>query len=383
MTFNLSRRGLIAGAAVLMPTAAMSSRAWAQKGLLAPPVSVMTGRTYGPDAPPVSYPDPDVLILSPEANRLFLGHSNIKRVGTGYVWAEGPAWSNQGQYVVWSDVTGDVQYRYIWETGTITPFRSPSYNSNGNTFDMQGRQISAQHFLRRVVRFEHDGTLTVIADSYQGQPLNSPNDIAVHRDGSIWFTDPYYGGQLSEGHPDEGGGPFNPGNMQNGNIGNGMLGIVGSRKQVLPPSVYRVDPSGRIDRVLEGRADLVANGIAFSPDYSKAYICWGRDIAVADVQGEKLGSPRTLTDCMVDGVKCGPDGHRVDVLGNIWSGSTAPVGYAGVTVWNPQGKLIGRVRTPEVVSNVCFAGPKRDFLFMCGSQSVYLLRLNVQGAAIS
>ncbi len=112
-----------------------------------------------------------MLIVSPEANKLFIGHSNIVRLGTGMIWAEGPAWSNQGQYVVWSDVTADVQYRYIWETGEITPFRRPSYNSNGNTFDFQGRQISAQHFLRRVVRFEHDGTLTVIADSYNGQPL--------------------------------------------------------------------------------------------------------------------------------------------------------------------------------------------------------------------
>ena len=297
------------------------------------------------------------------------------------IWAEGPAWSNQGQYVVWSDVTADVQYRYIWETGEITQFRKPTYNSNGNTFDFQGRQISAQHFLRRVVRFEHDGTLTVIADSYNGQPLNSPNDIAVHKDGSIWFTDPYYGGQLSEGHPDEGPGPFTDG-VANGNIGNGMLGIVGSKKQVRPPAVYRVDPSGRIDVVLEGKAELVANGIAFSPDYSKVYLCWGRNLAVAEVEGAKIANLRTFTDCMVDGIKCGPDGHRVDAYGNVWSGSTAPLGYCGVTVWNPQGKLIGRIRLPEVCANVCFCGPKRDHLFMAGSQYAYLLHVGVQGAAI-
>lgn len=378
MTFDLTRRGLVAGAAALLPTAALAQT----KAQLAPLTSIMTGRSYGPDAPPVAYPDPDILILAPEANKLFLGHSNIRRVGTGMIWAEGPAWSNQGQYVVWSDVTGDTQYRYIWETGEITPFRRPTYNSNGNTFDFQGRQISAQHFLRRVVRFEHDGTLTVVADSYNGQPLNSPNDIAVHKDGSIWFTDPYYGGQLSEGHPDDGQGPFTDG-VANGNIGNGMLGVIGAKKQVRPPSVYRVDPSGRIDAVLEGKAGLVPNGIAFSPDYSKVYICWGPNIAEADVQGGKIANLHTFTDCMVDGVKCGPDGHRVDAYGNVWSGATAPLGYCGVTVWNPQGKLIARIRLPEVCANLCFCGPKRDHIFMAGSQSAYLLHVGVQGAAIS
>ncbi len=377
MTFDLTRRTMLAGAAIAAPTAALAQA----KAQLAPLTSIMTGRTYGPGAPPVAYPDPDILITSPEGGKVFIGHSNIRRVGTGMIWAEGPAWSNQGQYVVWSDVTADVQYRYIWETGEITPFRKPTYNSNGNTFDYQGRQISAQHFLRRVVRFEHDGTLTVIADSYNGQPLNSPNDIAVHKDGSIWFTDPYYGGQLSEGHPDEGPGPFTDG-VANGNIGNGMLGIVGAKKQVRPPSVYRVDPSGRIDVVLEGKAGLVANGIAFSPDHSKVYLCWGQSLSVADVQGGKIANLREFTDCMVDGVKCGPDGHRVDAYGNVWSGSTAPLGYCGVTVWNPQGKLIGRIRLPEVCANVCFCGPKRDHLFMAGSQSAYLLHVGVQGAAI-
>jgi len=377
MPFDLSRRTMLAGAATLLPTAALAQN----KPLAAPGTSVLNGRVYGPGAPPINYPDPDVLIVSPEANKLFIGHSNIVRLGTGMVWAEGPAWSNQGQYVVWSDVTADVQYRYIWETGEITPFRRPSYNSNGNTFDFQGRQISAQHFLRRVVRFEHDGTLTVIADSYNGQPLNSPNDIAVHKDGSIWFTDPYYGGQLSEGHPDETAGPFTDG-VANGNIGNGMLGVIGSKKQVRPPAVYRVDPSGRIDMVLEGKPDLVANGIAFSPDYSKVYLCWGRNLAVADVQGEKIANLRTLTDCMVDGVKCGPDGLRCDVDGNIWSASNAgrAVGYSGVLVFNPEGRLIGRIRLPEVCANVAFGGPKGNRLFMAASQSLYAVYVATQGA---
>jgi gluconolactonase len=379
MTDNLSRRLMLAGAAATVPTLAFAQP---KSGGPLPGTSVLNGRTYGPDAPPVNYPDPDVLILSPDANKLFIGHSNIKRVGTGMIWAEGPAWSNMGQYVVWSDVTGDTQYRYIWETGEITPFRRTSFNSNGNTFDFEGRQITAQHGLRRVIRFEHDGSISVVADNYNGQPLNSPNDIAVHKDGSIWFSDPYYGSQLAEGHPDPQPGPFSDG-VANPNIGYGMAGIIGSQKQVRPPSIYRVDTSGKIEVVLEGKPGTVPNGLAFSPDYSKLYFVWGTGISVGDVAGGKLTNTRVFTNCDVDGVHCGPDGHRVDMYGNVWSGSTAVTGYAGVTVWSPAGKLLARIRTPETVANLCFAGPKRDYLWMCGSQSVYLLRVGVQGASIA
>ena len=376
MTFHLTRRGLIAGAAIAAPGVALAQT----KAQFGPASSVLNGRPFGPDAPPNTYPDPDILILDPSANDLFIGHSSIKRVKTGFLWAEGPAWSSQGQYVVFSDVSADIQYRYIWETGEITEFRRQSFNSNGNTFDFQGRQITAQHFLRRVIRWEHDGSMTVIADNYQGQPLNSPNDIAVHKDGSIWFTDPYYGAQLAEGHPDDGVSIMNPKGLANGNIGNGSAGIIGAHKQVRPPCIYRVDPSGRIDVVVEGKPGLVPNGIAFSPDYNKVYFVWGAGIDVADVRGNGIANQRRFTDCNVDGVHCGPDGHRVDVAGNVWSGSTSELGYMGVTVWNPAGKLIGRIRLPETCANLCFCGPKRDWLFMCGSQSVYLVRLGIQGA---
>jgi len=378
MTFNLTRRGLIAGAAVAAPTLAFAQAA---KPQLAPLSSILNGRVYGHDAPPNIYPDPDILILDPAANDCFIGHSSIKRVKTGFEWAEGPAWSSQGQYVVFSDVSKDIQYRYIWETGQITEFRRQSFNSNGNTFDFQGRQISAQHYLRRVVRWEHDGSMTILADNYNGQPLNSPNDIAPHKDGSIWFTDPLYGAQLAEGHPDPGVGPMNPKGYANDQLGNGGAGIIGSRKQVRPPSVYRWDPSGRLDVIVEGRPGLVPNGIAFSPDYTKVYFVWGANIAVADVVGNKIANQRVFSDGMVDGVKCGFDGHRVDVAGNVWSGSTSVPGYMGVTVWNPAGKCIGRIRLPETCANVTFCGPKRDWLWMCASQSVYLVRLGIQGAA--
>jgi gluconolactonase len=377
MTFDLTRRGMIAGAAASVPVIAHA----ADKPQFAPASSVLNGRVYGPGAPPNTYPDPDILILDKSAEDIFIGHSSIKRIRTGFLWAEGPAWSNEGQYVVFSDVSGDTQYRYIWETGQVTAFRKPSYNGNGNTFDFQGRQISAQHGLRRVVRFEHDGSLTVLADNYNGQPLNSPNDIAVHKDGSVWFTDPYYGSLLAEGHPDDDRGPLDPMGLANNRIGNGMLGIVGSHHQVRPPCIYRVDPSGKIEVVLEGKPGLVPNGIAFSPDYSKVYFVWGTGIDVADVRGNGIANQRRFTDCDVDGVHCGPDGHRVDVAGNVWSGSTSVLGYMGVTVWNPAGKIIGRIRLPETCANLCFCGPKRDWLWMCASQSVYLVRVGVQGAS--
>ena len=138
MTLDLTRRGMLAGAAASVPTLAFAQN----KLQFAPQSSVLTGRIYGAGAPPNTYPDPDILLLDPSAQDIFIGHSSIKRVRTGFEWAEGPAWSGEGQYVVFSDVAGDVQYRYIWETGEVTPFRRQSFNSNGNTFDFEGRQIS-------------------------------------------------------------------------------------------------------------------------------------------------------------------------------------------------------------------------------------------------
>ncbi len=134
-----------------------------------------------------------------------MGNIAIRRIATGFTWAEGPAWSSEGQYFVFSDVAGNTQYRVLWDDRRVTPFRKPSNNSNGNSFDFQGRQLSTEDFFRRVIRWEHDGTMTVIADQFDGKPLNSPNDLVPHPDGSIWFTDPPYGDQLSEGHPDDAG----------------------------------------------------------------------------------------------------------------------------------------------------------------------------------
>jgi gluconolactonase len=176
-----------------------------------PPSTVTTpGRDWGPKAPPAIYPDPDIIVVDPAFTQYWNGLAGIHRVATGFQWAEGPAWSSQGHYLVFSDVQDDTQYRFNWDDQRISVFRKPSWNSNGNAFDFQGRQLTAQHYYRRVVRWEHDGSMTVIADQFEGKPLNSPNDLVAHPDGSIWFTDPPYGAALRQGGPDDAGGPANP-----------------------------------------------------------------------------------------------------------------------------------------------------------------------------
>jgi gluconolactonase len=313
-------------------------------------------------------------------------------LATGFQWAEGPAWSGEGRYLVFSDVKGDTQYRYVWETREVSVYRRPSFNSNGNSFDFQGRQLSTQDFFRRVVRWEPDGSMTVIADSFKGQPLNSPNDLVPHPDGSIWFSDPPYGDSLTEGHPDVAGGRANPNGLYDPDLGDHGVGVIGGVKSVLPTNTYRWDPSGRLEVVVSGAEVPDPNGVCFSPDYKTFYLIstgpgpgqktGGKGVIYAfDVHGTKVTNKRLFTDCMVDGVHCGPDGMRADRAGNLWVGSNAPLGYGGVTVWNNKGKLIGRIRLPEVCANLAFGGPKRNYLFMAASQSLYGLLLNIQGAA--
>lgn len=387
MPLRLTRRGFVAGASALLPAQALAQEARPSFGTASTVIS-NPPRIWGDGAPPNIFPDPDMLVVDPAFNRLRMSQAVIKRLATGFQWAEGPAWSAEGQYVVFSDVKADVQFRYIWETGQVTPFRRPSYYSNGNCFDYQGRQISCQHYLRRVIRWEHDGSITVIADSYQGKGLNSPNDAVAHRDGSIWFTDPRFGGSLSEGHADTPGAGTNADNHDDPATGAGGLGLnsraarIGDLKQELPANTYRWDPSGRLDLVVDGSAQGEGpNGLAFSPDQKILYRIRAGAIYASDVQGNKLANHRAITDCMVDGVACRPDGMRVDRGGNLWLGSTAPLGYAGVTVWSAAGKLLGRIRLPETCANLCFAGPKRDYLFMTASQSIYMVRVGIQGGS--
>ena len=334
------------------------------------PPSTITGtpRNFDPSAPPNTYPDPDFVTVDPRFGSLVLGNTPIKRLWTGSLWSEGPAWSAQGRFLVWSDIPNDRLLRWLEDDGHVTVYRSPSNNTNGNTFDFQGRQLSCQHLTRRVVRFEHNGTETVIAESYNGKRLNSPNDVVPHPDGSYWFTDPPYGRSLYEGRPEP---------------------------RELPTAVYRIDKSGAIAQIIGEDQVPDPNGLAFSPDYKSLYVVsTGRgpgdsgpggkgDVFVLDVNNDKATNARRFSDFMVDGVKCSPDGIRCDVTGHVWCSSNAgrSAGYNGVTVWTPQAKLIGRIRLPEACANLCFGGPKRNRLFMTASQSLYAVYVNTQGAA--
>ena len=392
---GFNRRGFIAAAGAV----AVGSRvalAQAPTGPVAPPSTVTSPpRDFGPGGAPTTYFwDPDVIAVDPSFNGLAQPNAPIQRLWTGALWSEGPAWSGEGRYLVWSDIPNNRQLRWIEDDGSVSVFRLPSNNSNGNTFDFQGRQISCEHLTRRVVRYELDGSITVIADSFNGKRLNSPNDAVPHPDNSIWFTDPPYGGQLYEGTPDSAGGPSNAAGRLNNRVGQPVG--VSDVKRELPTQVYRWDPSGRLDVVIPDDKVPDPNGLCFSHDYKRLYVAstgkgpgdtgpGGKgEIYVLDVGTDnKLSNQRLFTDCMVDGVKCGPDGLRCDVNGNLWASSNAgrAVGYSGVTVWTPDAKLIGRIRLPEICGNVCFGGPKRNRLFMAASQSLYAVYTATQGAA--
>src|ERR1700716_2083024 len=248
----ISRRTLVRGLAIAAgATVVGASGALAQQGGELGPPSTITSppRDFGPGGAPTTYFwDPDIIAVDPSFNDLAQPNTAIKRLYTGLLWAEGPAWSAQGRYLLWSDIPNNRQMRYLEDDGRVTVFRAPSNNSNGNTFDFQGRQLSCDHLMRRVVRYELDGSVTVLADSYNGKRLNSPNDIVPHPDGSYWFTDPPYGGQLYEGAPDAAGGARHSGGRLKPRLG--QPPEIGSMKRELPNNVYRVDPNGRVDMVV-------------------------------------------------------------------------------------------------------------------------------------
>ncbi|MSP74638.1 MAG: SMP-30/gluconolactonase/LRE family protein [Rhodospirillaceae bacterium] len=397
---DLSRRGLIKaagiGAVAMTPAIALAQAPAAPPGPAAPATTITNPpRDFSPTGAPTTYfRDPDMITVDPAFNGITQPNAAITRLWTGALWSEGPAWSSVGRYLVWSDIPNNRQLRWLEDDGRVSVFRLPSNNSNGNSFDFQGRQLSCEHLTRRVVRYELDGSATVLADNYQGKKLNSPNDVVPHPDGSYWFTDPPYGGQLYEGTPDMAGGPSNAAGRLKPTLGQppGM----GSMKRELPTNCYRIDPSGRVDLVVTEDQVPDPNGLCFSPDYKKLYVVstgkgpgdtgpGGKgDMHVFDVGADnKLSNGKLFADFMVDGIKCGPDGVRADVNGNLWCSSNAgrALGYSGVTVWSPEGKLLGRIRLPEVCGNVCFGGPKRNRLFMAASQSLYAVYVGTQGAA--
>ena len=321
-------------------------------------------RDYQQNASPTRYPDKDILVLDKRFGKYKLGNTSIQRLHTGMLWAEGPAWNGVGRYLVWSDIANDVQNRWLADDGHVSAFRSPSNNSNGNTFDWEGRQLSCEHGTRRVVRYEHNGTVTVLADKWQGKPFNAPNDIVVHPDGGIWFTDPGYGSMVNyEGHKGE---------------------------LFLKEAVYRIDArTAKIDIVTTEA--VKPNGLCFSPDYKKLYLCdtgAPKNITVWDViDGKKIVNGHefaVMKQKMTDGSFAGgADGIRADVDGNIWAGAGwVGEGYDGVHVFAPDGQRIGQILLPEICSNVCFGGPKRNRLFMTASQSLYAVYVEAQGAHI-
>jgi gluconolactonase len=341
-------------------TAAFGAAALARPGSAqtpAPPqVSpVPTPRDYS-RLEPLPYPDPDIVALDPRFRRYIIFNTPIRRLHVGTLWAEGPAWNGVGRYLVWSDIPNNVQMRWVEDDGRVTTFRNPAGNSNGNTFDYEGRQLSCEHGGRRVARYESNGSVTAIAERFDGKRLNSPNDVVVHPDGGIWFTDPAYGIQ---------------GNYE---------GAKASSET--KEAVYRVDgKTGQIRKVTDEVGQ--PNGLCFSPDYKRLYVAdtgMPRDIKAWDVDGSTLRNGKRLTQLEIPGTSApsAADGIRCDEDGNIWAGARP-----GVQIIAPTGERIGMIRLPEVCANVCFGGPRRNRLFMTASQSLYAVYVQTVGAHIA
>jgi len=306
-------------------------------------------------SPGLRYPDPAVRSLDKRFDKYRLALASVERLWTGARWSEGPVWFGDGRYLIWSDVPGNVMRRWDEETGTVSDFRNPSNNGNGNTRDRQGRLVTCEHLTRRVTRTEYDGSITVICDRFEGRRLNSPNDVVVKSDGSIWFSDPQFG------------------------IISNYEGDLSSPE--LPMNVYRVDgKTGAVSVVADGID--APNGLAFTPDEKKLYIVESRSeprrILVYDVNGEKLANRKVLID---SGPQGSPDGLRCDIDGNLWCGWGMSPELDGVRVFTAQGEPIGHISLPERCANLCFGGRKRNRLFMAASHSLYALYVNTQGVA--
>lgn len=323
----------------------------------------------------VRYPHPDLRVLDPSFSG-FLGNTPIRRIYSNpdMYWSEGPAWHGGGKYLVWSDIPNNIQYRWLAEDGHVSVFRRDSGNSNGNTFDLQGRQISFEHLANRVVRYEMDGSKTLLADSYNNKLLNAPNDGIVHPNGDLWFTDPGYG-SLGEYE--------------------GNKADTDSLQPHQKEAVYRLDmKSATLHQVTD--EIYKPNGICFSPDYSKLYIAdTGRShygdeapvvIKVWDVANEsRLANGRVFADMtmQVNGEEKqgSADGIRCDIDGNVWaSAGWAGDDYDGAHIFNSAGERVGQIVLPEICANLCFGGAKRNRLFLTASQSIYAVYTNTRGA---
>jgi gluconolactonase len=305
--------------------------------------------------PSQRYPDPAVEVLDSSFNACRLPLASVEQLASDCRWSEGPVYFGDGRYLLWSDIPNDRILKWEEETGAVSVFRKTSNNANGNTRDGQGRLVTCEHRGRRVVRTEYDGSLTVIMNHYQGRRLNSPNDVVVKSDGSIWFTDPIFG----------------------------ILGYYEGEKSdpELPPCVYRVD--GQTGETTVVADDIEGpNGLAFSADESVLYVVASRaqptrKILAYDVAGgRRLTNPRVF----IDAGPGTPDGFRVDIHGNLWCGwGMGEAELDGVRIFNDAGAPIGHIHLPERCANLCFGGRWRNRLFMAASHGLYALYVNTQG----
>lgn len=310
----------------------------------------------------IAYPDPSIEVLDPRFAKYRVVSAAVERLWTGARWAEGPVWFGDGRYLLFSDIPNNRMMRWLEETGEVSVFRSPSNYSNGNTRDREGRLVTCEHDTRRVTRTEHDGANTVLIEKFEGKKFNAPNDVAVHSDGAIWFTDPGYGIMSNyEGH---------------------------KAAFELPTAVYRLDPKTHEAIVVASDLDK-PNGLCFSPDEKNLYIVDTgipkksgdpTPIRVYDVvNGIRLKNGRQFVN-MSPGLS---DGIRCDVDGNVWSAAGwGAEGFNGVHVFATDGKLIGKIHLPETCANLCFGGEKKNRLFMAASQSLYAVYTDAVGAQV-
>jgi gluconolactonase len=363
-TNGLDRRNVLRGAAALAAAGATMTTAFAAErplGETAVRLRDTQPLPLGP-LPGSRYPDQHIEALD-KSFKGSAGTGAVERVATGFRWAEGPVYFPAGRYLLFSDIPNNRMMRYSEDDGHLSVYREPSMNSNGNTIDREGRLLTCEHSGRRITRTELNGSLTVIADKYQGKKLNAPNDLVVASNGTIWFTDPGYG-------------------------------IKGDYEGLKEPfeqdkrNVFRVDPkSGDIKVVADDF--VMPNGIALSPDEKKLYVidtgltegegnpAWIRVFDI-DADAGKLSNGKVFAKDFAPGFT---DGMRVDTDGNVW----CSMGWGdpkedGVRCYNPEGHLIGKIHIPETVANLCFGGQQRNRLYICGSTSLYAVYTSAQGA---
>lgn len=359
----MNRRAFLRAAAAASSTMLMGAKARTERplGHTGVPIEDTHPLPLGP-LPGSRYPDPHIESL----DKRFKGDTGIgavERVATGFRWAEGPVYFPAGRYLLFSDIPNNRIMRYSEDDGHVSVFRQPSMNSNGNTIDREGRLITCEQSGRRVTRTELDGSITIIADKYNGKRLNSPNDVAVASNGTVWFTDPGYG-------------------------------IKGDYEGLKEPfeqekrNVFRVDPkSGAMVVVVDDF--VMPNGIAFSLDEKKLYVIdsgitegEGNPALIrvfdVDIDSGKVSNGRVFADDFAPGFT---DGMRCDADGNIWcSMGRADPKEDGVRCYSPEGQLLGKIHVPETVANLTFGGMQRNRLYICGSTSLYACYTNVAGA---